>query len=347
MGTRRNCRCICKSEAPGFSVRDMSGTQAINFASAEAAAAPSRSKIVENLEMCPLCSGNSFRHLPTPTKWIGRDIFSVGSGEFGLRRCRNCSLSFVNPRPTWALLNAFYDSNSYVCHKPESGNTTTADFLMQCVVRHGPYQGKHFLDFGCGGGFLLQAATTHGWNAVGYDVGQRALAACKAQRLNARGNFEDFRPHSFDVLFLNHVFEHIAQPQDVLNLCRRVLKKKGKLFVVVPNLAGLRARLALPALSQRFQVDERHRAFPIHLFYYTPRTLSRILEKNDFRVTAVETFGFGMDEFIHRGPANGAAKVGGATAAGVKTESGFKQVLKKRFFNAGLGENLLVGANPA
>ena len=304
-----------------------------------------RADVAETLDSCPLCSGTSFRRLSTPVHWIGREIFSRGSDFFGLLRCRSCSLAFVNPRPNQALLNAFYDCNNYACHTPEAGNPKTAQFLLECIKRRGPYEGRRFLDFGCGGGFLLAAARDDDWNATGYDVGPRALASCTAQGLTATGNLSDLSSSSFDVVFLNHVFEHLADPHAVLSQCRRLLKKNGKLFVVVPNLEGMRARSAFPFLSRHFSVDERHRAFPIHLFYFTPKTLSQTLERNSLQVVAVETFGLGINELINRPDAGrkGGMKV---STADPRRSRALREIFKRIFFRAGLGENLLVVAHP-
>jgi len=303
------------------------------------------SNVCETLDNCPLCFGTSPRRLPTPGHWIGERIFSRGDKVFGLQRCGNCSLVFVNPRPSQVLLDSFYDSDSYVCHSPESGNSKTAQLLMDCVAHHGPYPGKRFLDFGCGGGFLLRAALDNNWDAVGYDVGHRALASCSSRGLTVTNNLAELPSHGFDAVFLNHVFEHLADPKNVLAECRRLLNKDGKIFIVVPNLAGMRARLSLPLLSQRLNVDERHRAFPIHLFYFTPRTLSLTLEKSSFRVVAIETFGLGIYEFLKRPDTsqNGGMKKNVTTR---KAASALREIAKRTFFRARLGENLLVIAQP-
>jgi 2-polyprenyl-3-methyl-5-hydroxy-6-metoxy-1,4-benzoquinol methylase len=297
---------------------------------------------VETLQTCPLCSGDSLQKLSIPRSWIGSQIFSRGYGVFGLQRCRKCSLTFVNPRPAPVLLNAFYESEDYVCHSPQAGSTKTAEFLLQCVDRHGPYEGRRFLDFGCGGGFLLQAAHKEGWSACGYDVGRRAQESCSAQSLKVSGDLSDFSSDSFDVVFLNHVFEHIREAHTALSQCHRLLNKNGKLFIVVPNLAGMRARLSLPILSRYFNIDERHRAFPIHLFYYTARTLVQTLEKSGFRVTATETFGLG--EFVHLRSSGNNGKRSATTNTTVRKKRVVRQSLKKSFFRAGLGENLLAVA---
>jgi SAM-dependent methyltransferase len=249
---------------------------------------------------------------------------------------------FVNPRPTRELLNDFYGSENYVCHSPDAGGDKTAQFLLERVASYTQSLTKRFLDFGCGGGFLLRAALDAGWRASGYDIGKRALASCKAQRLNVTNNLAELEPGQFDVVFLNHVFEHVANPRELLSSLRRLLAKDGKLFIAVPNLAGLRAQLSFCFLSRHFNIDERHRAFPIHLFYYTPRTLVKALEKNGLRVTAVETFGLGLDEFVNRPEVSATGSHAGVDPSRINGRRAFRQMVKKAYFGAHLGENLLV-----
>lgn len=297
---------------------------------------------VETLLCCPLCSGTSFQKVPSPRRSIGTEIFGKAISSFGLQRCRSCSLSFVNPRPTAHLLSAFYGCDSYASHSRDAGDSREAQFLLECVARFGPYEGRQFLDFGCGGGFLLRAALKAQWNAYGYDVGERALASCRGQGLVVTNDLARLARSSFDVVFLNHVFEHIADPHAVLSACRGMLNQSGKLLIAVPNLVGMRARLSFGFLSKHLNVDERHRAFPIHLYYFTPQTLSRTLEKHGFRITALETFGVGLDTFFFRPGVNGHRTSAGPAA--VKKGNGFRRSVKNALFRASLGENLLAVA---
>jgi hypothetical protein len=131
-----------------------------------------------------------------------------------------------------------------------------------------------------------------------------------------------------------------------LSQCRRLLNKNGKVFIVVPNLAGLRARLSIPILSQRFQIDERYRAFPIHLFYFTPTTLSALLTRHGFRINGVQTFGLGVYEFVNRLGTNSEAAVTTKAVRRVRNHT-LREKAKKLFFDFRFGENLLVVASPA
>jgi hypothetical protein len=81
------------------------------------------------------------------------------------------------------------------------------------------------------------------------------------------------------------------------------------------------------------------------LFYYTPQTLTQTLEKNGFHVLATETFGLGLDEFINQSPPARSNNAGARPVAARKKRA-LRQIVKKAFFGAGLGENLLAIAQP-
>ncbi|MDG1894377.1 MAG: class I SAM-dependent methyltransferase [Fuerstiella sp.] len=103
---------------------------------------------------------------------------------------------------------------------------------------------------------------------------------------------------AFGLITLHAVFEHLANPTEVLDEIRRFLAPDGRLYIEVPNVRALRARLAIPLLSRRFGVDERYRAYPIHLMYYSECTLRKMLEKAGWVVEKSFTLGLGMDEFF-------------------------------------------------
>ena len=78
--------------------------------------------------------------------------------------------------------------------------------------------------------------------------------------LIGKANLDEFAFASFDVIVLNHVFEHVSEPRALLKKLRRLLTPGGVLFLEVPNAGSARARLAFPFLSRHFPVDERSRS---------------------------------------------------------------------------------------
>jgi SAM-dependent methyltransferase len=278
--------------------------------------------------------------------------------QIGLARCGDCSFEFVNPRPGRQALDAFYGSKEYLCHRPTQSSEAgkTAEFLVGQFTKYHPEGGHRLLDFGCGGGWLLRYAIEHGWNATGYDAGGEAIATARRQGLPVVDDVAALAAGEFDVIIVNKVFEHVEDHGGTLTTLRTLLAPGGVLLIDVPNVGSLRARLSNPFFVAHLNFDERHRAFPIHLSYFTPRTLTLLLERNGYRMRACQTYGFGMEELIARpesadepyvrlGDESRARSDDAGVVRAAKQLA--KRAIKRVFFGAGLGENLLVVAVPA
>jgi SAM-dependent methyltransferase len=145
-------------------------------------------------------------------------------------------------------------------------------------------EGK-LLDVGCSLGYTLEAARSLGLDACGVDVSAHAVAECARRGLEAcRGGLEElpFEDASFAVAVLKHVFEHTPTPRRTLGELRRVLVPGGAAFFAVPNLDYFKAARS-PQTSRFF----RGEGGAAHYVYYTPATLSRLLEGEGFRVARV------------------------------------------------------------
>jgi hypothetical protein len=142
------------------------------------------------------------------------------------------------------------------------------------------------------------------------------------------------------------VFEHVPEPGPLIKTLRELVAPKGRVLIEVPNAESLRARVSIPALSSWAGVDERYRAFPIHLFYYSRASLRAMLARHGLIVVAHTTTGLGLDELMfeeEHGPAHGQSP---AKAPRGSRRSRARRLARSAFFGAGLGENLLLAARP-
>lgn len=301
---------------------------------------------------CPSCGGRSLRPLPTPRRWIGGEVFAEVERHLKLVRCSACELAFVNPRPSDALLSRFYSSMSYNCHAANDNQATRdkAAFVLAAVKRAAPYV-RRLLDFGAGGGWLIQRAQEQGLEAVGYDVGERSLAVCRERGLTVSSDLDALPRRSFDAVVLHHVLEHLTDAVGTLRRLRALLAPGGKIFIEVPNARSLRARIATPALSRYAGFDERYRAFPIHLSYFSPQALKVLLGRAGFRLESLTSYGLGLDELLYteapRDEAYDTAPVArglrGARAAMLRP---IKARIKRALYTRLLGESLFAVASP-
>jgi SAM-dependent methyltransferase len=301
----------------------------------------------EAVASCPLCGAGAFRRLSVPRRWTGGDFFEPLKGRLALVECRACRLVYTNPRPSSSTLAAFYNRDDYEFHD-SAGTAATgsrADFFLERVLRHLPsHAPRTLLDFGAGGGGFLHHAKRRGFAVTAYEPSPRGLASCLAGGLDATDRLDDLPSSAFGVVTLHHVVEHLRNPTDTLRTVRRFLAPGGRLYVEVPNAHSLRARLALPFLSRHFAIDERHRAYPIHLFYYSPQTLRQQLIRSGWSVAAMFTVGLGIDELILRNQPEpqfgGRASHVAAVPHGARSRTRWRRALRDGFLDACLGENL-------
>ena len=219
-------------------------------------------------------------------------------------QCRKCGLKFVSPRSTQKDISKIYDWSYENCStwgkiKPEAQLMYERRFnFMQGFIKEG-----RVLDVGAGRGeFLSKAKNTNRWQCFGTETSRYAVefAKDKFDMALSVGQLEnlDYQEKFFDVVCLWHVLEHLPYPSRAIKEAKRILKDNGFLFIAVPNDSWLgrrhffknvfkKAINRLPLkkklkLKKMYpEIDEEGNK---HLFYFTPRTLTKLLEKYDFRI---------------------------------------------------------------
>jgi 2-polyprenyl-3-methyl-5-hydroxy-6-metoxy-1,4-benzoquinol methylase len=212
----------------------------------------------------------------------------------GLRivRCRQCGLAYVNPRLPQSEIAQQYDAGYYTAGSytdylsERAGYERTFDLRLAQIERLTRGVGR-ILDVGCAFGFFLSVAEQRGWEAYGIDLSPVGCQYAAAQ-LGLRATCTTlagagFPPEFFDVVVMNDTFEHLADPTHDLRQARQVLRPGGFLFLVTQDSGRLLVRL----LGKRWaQYKPRE-----HLYYFTARTLRRMLEQTGFRVLQIEDEG--------------------------------------------------------
>jgi cyclopropane fatty-acyl-phospholipid synthase-like methyltransferase len=99
-----------------------------------------------------------------------------------------------------------------------------------------------------------------------------------------------FDEGAFDTISIWHVLEHVSHPEEYISKISALLPKGGKLVIEVPNFD-----------SWSRQVTGRYWLgfdFKYHIFYFTPASLSRLLEKYGFEIKKIHTFSLEYSTFI-------------------------------------------------
>jgi 2-polyprenyl-3-methyl-5-hydroxy-6-metoxy-1,4-benzoquinol methylase len=208
---------------------------------------------------------------------------------------------YVSPRPRDVQsIDSLYTDRAYcdrqIRHVYSAGRMREAHWRLDHVERHAPRRGK-LLDVGCSVGSFLLVARDRGWDVAGLDVSTGAIEyAASVHGLDARvGTLQDtdHPDESFDVVTIFECIEHMRYPAAALTAANRVLRKGGLLVVTTPNIDGLFPRTTYALLANTIGAWE-HPTPPHHLYQFSRRTLTALLDRSGFAVIATKTRPMGL-----------------------------------------------------
>jgi 2-polyprenyl-3-methyl-5-hydroxy-6-metoxy-1,4-benzoquinol methylase len=152
------------------------------------------------------------------------------------------------------------------------------------VVRRFQSGGRLF-EAGCAYGFFLELAQRY-WSVEGIDFSEPAVAYARdTLKLNVRqGDFESHppEPNAFDAVVMWDAIEHLYDPALAVRKSAEALKPGGILALTTGDIDAL-----LPRLQKR-----SWRLFiPQHLYYFSRRSLTCLMENNGLEVIHVSHAG--------------------------------------------------------
>jgi SAM-dependent methyltransferase len=275
----------------------------------------------------------------------------------------------IEPAPTPEALKAFY-SGAYF---QESHGTYAQAYsdeelrhralladLMLHALSEARGTGGRLLEIGCGEGWFLKAALAAGYEARGLefsDFGLKRFNPALSDRVEFGDAFEALdrlieARVQVDVCVMEHVLEHVLDPQALLARLPAILAPGGVVAITVPNdfsTVQLRAR-ALGHLDRDFWV-----ASPQHLNYFNSENLPRLLERMGFAVVGGYA-SFPIDWFLFHPGSNYVREPGTGKAAHaarmaldlVMAENGMAAFhgLSQALLACGAGRSITVIARP-
>ena len=133
------------------------------------------------------------------------------------------------------------------------------------------------LDFGCGGGHLLNVLEAR--TKIGIDINPIARESVGQKGIKAYANLEALEEGlSFDRIITSHALEHVPCPYDILVGLRKLLRPQGALVWLSP-MDDWRRRL-----HRSWQAND----FDMHLYAWTPLTIGNLLVTAGYRPQSIE-----------------------------------------------------------
>jgi len=200
-------------------------------------------------------------------------------------RCSNCGLYYVNPVPTQAALSqSVQDSMAYTQDQllKRAFFERRAHRLFDRVEDLIP-RGR-LLDVGCAIGTELAVGRERGWNVTGIELAESSVRIASGNGFDVRSAPLPeirFPSHSFRLITLNHVLEHVAHTPDFMQEVRRILADDGLLFISLPNVHAWKFYFRRGSYAWTFHDD--------HYIHFSVATLSRFLKRYGFKTIEIST----------------------------------------------------------
>jgi 2-polyprenyl-3-methyl-5-hydroxy-6-metoxy-1,4-benzoquinol methylase len=142
--------------------------------------------------------------------------------------------------------------------------------------------GRRFLDVGCSGGFMVEAAREAGYEATGLDIDVVSIDYAREHFPEIalfNRTVEEFRAlysGKFDLIYCSEVIEHVPQPRPFMSAIAELLAPGGILFITTPDISHWRVPKDI-----RTWIGF---APPAHCVYFTPDSLIRLIEDVGLRL---------------------------------------------------------------
>ena len=219
------------------------------------------------------------------------ELFMKGSGLACAVRCRNDGLVYQSPRLKPAIIRE--QNKTFV----RADNLQLFTDYRRAMLRREARAiqqfkpGGRLLDIGCATGTLFEFFNGSGWRLHGLDTSQTGveLAAGQYRAEVFCGTLQEahYPAGSFDVVSVLDTLYYNPWPDRELIEIRRVLKDDGLLALEIPGYTYRMMRERGPLCWLLNRTWARGFANSRHLYFFSPRTIRRLLNNAGFRIVRV------------------------------------------------------------
>jgi 2-polyprenyl-3-methyl-5-hydroxy-6-metoxy-1,4-benzoquinol methylase len=245
------------------------------------------------------------------------DFYASGE-QFELCACEQCGFMFTQGAPAEAEMGRYYASPDYISHTDTRQGAMNFIYHIvrsymlgrkaRLVAREAHRKTGRLLDIGTGTGYFAYAMARRGWQVKAVEKSEQARAFAREHfelAVKPETALAGFAPESFDVITLWHVMEHLEDLNGTWERIGKMLDKKGRLIVAVPNGSSYDA--------QRYGAYWAAYDVPRHLWHFTPDTIHQLAAQHGFVMTArhpmpFDAFYVSMLSEKHRGSSLSFAK---------------------------------------
>jgi len=225
--------------------------------------------------------------------------YSVSGETFELVENETFGFLETKPQPDLDKLPDYYKSEDYISHTDSKRNLfeKTYHFVKKITLKRKlnliNYYSKEkgtLLDVGCGTGDFLEFSMQNGWSVLGIEPNEQARNIANKKTNNTVYNSEHLlklKHHSFDIITLWHVLEHLPNLEEHISIFNKLLKPNGTLIIAVPNYKSYDAKF-YKTYWAAFDV-------PRHLWHFSKSSIKNLMVTANMNV--VKTYPMKFDAF--------------------------------------------------
>lgn len=241
-------------------------------------------------DRCPAC-------LSPVAPWRTKTAAGVA---YRIDRCTGCGYAFVNPRPGLDAILAYYRSAAASGLHGNAGGSLAAALAQERAYPNAVVDARRMiatiaalapagtprrlLDVGSGYGFFSREALDADFDVAAIELGddERRIYREMTGREAADTSFESYTcpPGTQSAVLMSQILEHAIDVEAWVAKVYDCLVPGGILAVALPNFVGL----------SRLLLQDRDPSIcpPVHLNYFSPHSLGRLLGRSGFTVEATQ-----------------------------------------------------------
>jgi 2-polyprenyl-3-methyl-5-hydroxy-6-metoxy-1,4-benzoquinol methylase len=213
---------------------------------------------------------------------------SVSKENFELLLDEELQLLKTHPQPSLDILPKYYESEDYISHT--DGKRSLFEKVYQIIKSYSlskkvslinslHSQKGSLLDIGVGTGDFLAKAKKSGWHTTGIEPNEKAKAIAISKGVSFAQNLESIESHSFDVITMWHVLEHVPDLENQIKDLKRLLKPNGTIIIAVPNYKSFDAKY----YGQFWAAYD----VPRHLWHFSKTAIEKLFAKENIKLIKI------------------------------------------------------------
>ncbi len=205
--------------------------------------------------------------------FLTKEVFNVFEHSEGVLK--------TQPDLDEKTLKKYYDSSQYSSHNNIGGFIGFLYSLSARIMLGFKFRvlAKHInkesliVDFGCGTGGFMSSLKKKKYNVVGVDSNKKARDKCLEKKLTTFKSIKDFK-ENIDVITFWHSFEHVSNPNEILNQIINQSKNNLTVVVALPNYRSFDAK-HYGSFWAAYDV-------PRHRFHYSQIGIKNLMKSHGF-----------------------------------------------------------------